>query len=631
MVSLVPFQTGRRFRSLSAIRFAACVAATTSMSVVRAQVRFTDVAAVVHLDHSIVYGPPFDFSTDPPNVAATKRVMQRNMGNGAAVGDFDNDGDDDVYLLNQSGFANRLFRMDLVSGRHVFTDVTATAGVGDLGFSRVAHFVDLDNDGWDDLLLINDDVSGGEHPPCKLFRNNGDGTFSDVTTGSGFGPAGIIKGGACLGDYDRDGLLDVYVGLWLMELGTGSPGFPGYNHLFRNLGDFHFVDVTLDAGLGTLQRDSFSCVFADFDNDGDADLYVNVDHTSDAYYRNDDGVFTDQTLAVGATHTGNDMGLSVADFDDDGDLDLYSTNITDADGGFGTTQYNVLLVNQLVETGTMTFVNEAGPGGVGATYWGWGTEFVDVDNDGDLDLYAVNGFDEWVASFRGSNYGLVHTPSVLLINDGSGHFLASSNMGADFVGDSRAAIAFDFNLDGRQDLLVTNIAGPAVLLENRTESAGHWITVKAVGECGVNSNAVGARIHLSVGDTTCMREVIAGGSYLSGRPFEQHFGLGEASTVDRLRVVFPDGAEYSRESLPVDRRYAVFHATATEPARLVVSRDLRDAATFQRCMGSIVGPGSSAECDELDEAGNADGEVGLGDLPAFDHALDWTLPGCASP
>ncbi len=593
----------------------------------RGQIEFVQVQSSVGLNHNVLYGPPFDFAADPTEMAQMKRVMQRNMGNGAAVGDYDNDGDPDIYVLGQSGSANRLYRNDLVGAGRKFTNIAAIAGVADTGFSRTAQFADLDNDGWDDLILINDDLQGGTHSPSRIYRNDANGWFTDVTAASNFAPTGLIKGGMCLGDYDADGLLDIYVTLWLMELGEGNPAFAGHNHLYRNLGNFNFQDVTVSSGLGLLQRDSFSCVFADFDNDSDADLYVALDHTSDAYYRNNgDGTFTDGTAAVGATHTGNDMGISVFDFDNDGDLDIYSTNITDPSGQFGTTQFNTLLVNQLEETASLTFVDQAVARGVQNTYWGWGTEFVDADNDGDLDLYAVNGFDEFVTPFGSP---LVDTPEVLFVNDGSGHYSRSSGTGADFIGDARAAIALDYNLDGRQDLLVTSILDPLRLLENQTsdpDAPGHWLTVQVVGLCGNNADAVGARIYVQ-GSVTQMREVIAGGSYLSGRPFEQHFGLGAGNFIESLRAVFPDGTEFSEGPLLGDRRVAVLHVSQSKPAKMLLSRDLRDVARFQRCMNASTG----GTCSTFNDNGNQDGIIDTADWADFIVALNWTLPGCIAP
>ena len=589
-------------RLLPTRAFILCVLASTAS----AQVSFVSVGNDLGLVHSVPYGPTFDFldTSWPRDRTAILAMMQKNMGNGAAVGDYDGDGDYDLYLLGQEGQPNKLFRNDVVNGSRRYTDVSVALGVADLGLGRLAHFADFDNDGLQDLLLINDDTTAEPHPPCRLYRNDGS-TFVDVTPGSGFAPFGYLKGGACLGDYDNDGRLDVYVGFWFMETGGNNPIFPGYNRLYRNLGDFHFQDVTLDVGLGEFSRDSFTCIFADFDNDRDPDLYVAVDHTSDVYYRNDGGFFVDRTIAVGATHTGNDMGVAVADLGNDGDLDLFNTNITDNnlnDGRVGTTQYNTMQINQLTETGVLSFVDEAGPRGVRDAYWGWGAEFLDVENDGDLDLYAVNGYDQFLEIF---SPGLVDTPEVLFLNDGTDHFARSAGTGADFVGDARAAVAFDYDLDGDQDLLVTNLLGTTILLENRTPNQGHWLDVLLVGGCDVNRNAVGARVHATVGDTTYTHEVIAGGSYLSGRPHEQHFGLGDAAVVDELRVAWPDGTETLRRDVAADQRIVMRRAAGDADGDHRV--DLSDFAAFQRCFGEhgIPPPKARARLD-LDADGDLD-------------------------
>lgn len=588
-----------------------------------AQPQFVNVAAAKGLIHGNPYHQTFAFPVERwRGIAGVLTVMQANMGNGAGVTDFDHDGDFDVYLLNQLGLPNHFFRNDVVDGARRFTDITAMVGLGDTGLGRASLFADLDNDGWQDVILINDDDPTAAYPPSKVFRSVG-GRFVDVTADSGIPALGFIKGGACLGDYDADGLLDLYVGVWLFQGARPTPLFSGNNHLFHNLGGMLFEDVTATSGVGVFGHDTYSCVFADFDNDGDADLYVAVDHASDLYLRNEGGTFVNDTVAVGATHTGNDMGLGVADFDDDGDLDVYSTNITDLQGGFGTTDFNTLLVNQLTESGQLRFVDQAEARAVQNTYWGWGTEFVDVDNDSDLDLYAVNGFDQFVASGSPS---LVDTPEVMFVNDGTGHFAAAIGCGADFVGDARAAIAFDYDLDGDQDLLVTNVNEATVLLENRSPDQGHWLDVRLVGSCGFNADAVGGRVYVTVGERTQMREVIAGGSYLSGRSLEQHFGLGEASSIDELRIVWPNRTEASFTDVAANQRILVLQGgDAGESSWFrvpAVVRDLRDVAAFQRCFG-----GTDPSCAALDTASPQG--VDAADLGAFLDSLRWPLPGCS--
>ena len=209
------------------------------------------------------------------------RAMQANMGNGAAVGDYDNDGDLDVYLLGQRGEGSHLYRNELAeTGRARFVDVTRSAGVEDRGMGRVAQFGDLDGDGLLDLVLINDYVPDDQDMlPSRIFRNTGHGTFVDVTKGSGFDPLGLIVGGAALADYDGDGRLDIFVTYWTMTVpvpafGVTSPEIlPGKNRMFRNLGGFRFADATDATALGD-RSNSFTPVFADFDHDGDLDLFV---------------------------------------------------------------------------------------------------------------------------------------------------------------------------------------------------------------------------------------------------------------------------------------------------------------------------------------------------------------------
>jgi len=326
---------------------------------------FVDVALDVGLDFIIKIGPPFKDT-------APLEVMQREMGNGAAVGDYDNDGDLDIYLVGQTGFPNRLYRNDLETGSRGFTDVTPPE-LGELGLSRMAHFVDLDGDGWLDLVVINDDDGTDATPPSRIFRNNGDSSFTDVTAGSGFRPIGFLRAGCALADFDRDGLIDLYVTVWAGRGLEGQFSFPGSNRLYRNLGNFRFRDVTEQANLGGLDRNSFAAIFADFNGDLFPDLFVAVDNTSDEFYWNNRGVFERATEEVGLTHIGNDMGIAAADFDDDGDLDLYVTNITDASAGgvrFGTEQFNALHVNRLSDEGVTRFDNLAGERGVRDTYWG---------------------------------------------------------------------------------------------------------------------------------------------------------------------------------------------------------------------------------------------------------------------
>ena len=427
--------------------------------------------------------------------------------------------------------------------------MTEVAGVGDLGLSRVAHFADLNSNGLLDLVVVNDTDPGGELGPSRLYRNNGDGSFTDVTAGSGFHPVGYIVGGAALTDYDADGDLDIYLSYWTMELakdlgtedaeksaqGVPKGVFPGTNRLFENQGGFRFSDVTDDVGLGGIRLDSFTAIFHDFDSDSDPDLYVAVDHREDIFYENTDGIFVDRSESAGVDHLGNDMGVAVADIDGNGYVDLYLTNVSDPALIFGSLpRGNTLLMVGPGENGVIQFVDHAPELEVTDTGWGWGTAFTDVDLDGDLDLFVVQGFDAWLSRYRRTpgqgaraadqalTTALLRARSRLFINDGSPPFRIAEGSGCDVGGDQRSLIPFDYDRDGDADFLITQVGAPTLLLENKTQG-NHWLTVILDERDG---RGVGAEVAVTTGDTTVRQVVLGAGSYLAGTPSEAYFGLG---------------------------------------------------------------------------------------------------------
>jgi len=499
--------------------------------------QFVEVAASRNLLFTTHYGTEFD------SISGSSQMMQRNIGNGMAVGDYDNDGDLDVYLLGQLDYPNRLFRNDLNLGTKTFTEVSLAAGVDSDGFSRTAAFIDLDNDGWKDLIVLSDHDGSALYPSSLIYRNNTDGTFDDVTPGSGFPASGLIRGGMSFADYDNDGLLDIYVSNWSREVGGGTPQLPGSNILFHNTGGFEFENANVSSHLGNLSRDSFQSIFHDFDEDGLPDIYVAIDHTADEFYRafgNDR--FNAQGTLVGTTHVGNDMGATCADFDDDLDLDIYATNITDPDFLFGTTQGNVFYVNQWDTTGSLLFSDEASARGVYDTYWGWGVQFTDVENDGDLDLVAVTGFDEFVFIFGIPGTPLLNSPMILFVNDGSGNYSRDTGAGIGGSDDSRGLAAVDYDRDGDEDLIVTNINEPVRLFENVSVNPGNWLNVRLVQTAGSNRDGIGATIFYTVGSLTRRRDMIVSDSYLTGSPPEILIGLASATSVDQLTVRWTDGS-----------------------------------------------------------------------------------------
>lgn len=491
-----------------------------------------EVAAQVGLDFDNPYG----------HVLAEEeigKIMQRNMGNGAAVGDYNNNGVLDVYLLSNEGSSARLFRNELAeTGEAMFTDVTAEAGVEDYGLGRVAHFADLNGNGWLDLLVVNDYIPG-ELPPSRIFANQGDGTFEDVTEGSGFAPEGYLVGGVALADFTQNGFLDIYVSFWTREIG-GSPAgapiqgaWPGENRFYENLGDFRFRDATEEVGLGGISMDTFTAIAHDFEDNGRLDLYLAVDHRADRYYRNQGGLFVDASSEAHVGHRGNSMGVAAADVDGDGYFDLFVTNIYDPQQSYGVDPPgNILLMSQRTDDG-VRFVNEASQRGVLESGWGWGTAFVDIDLNTHEDLIAVQGFDEFIAE----GFELRDMTSTLFRNDGTGRFQPAADTGCDVPGDQRSLIVFDYNRSGAPDLLITQVDGPPLLLEN--QASGNSVTVRLDPSDAASAGAV---VEANTTDRVMRRLVLAGGSYLAGPPLEAYFGLGDAGTAD-IRVRWPTGDE----------------------------------------------------------------------------------------
>lgn len=524
------------------------------------QVTFTEVAPQVGLNFTALPGQVF------PEITANA-ALQLYFGYGAAVGDYDDDGDIDIYLLTGRGRPNQLYRNELSAGLDQFTNVTASAGAGlaDMGSSRVAHFADLDADGDLDLLLINDQSGQHSYPRSRIFSNDGDGTFTDVSAGSLFEPVGWGLCGASLADYDQDGLLDIYVSAWVNDLGASSDLFnwEGHNHLYKNLGHFQFVEVTAQAGLieldgsmtlGPVRVDSFTSIFTDFTGNGYPDLFVAVDHSRDRFYVNDGGTFVEQSIAAGMNHTGNDMGATCADLDNDRDLDIYVTNITDIFGscGYGTTQFNALHIQAAPSGGLPQFNDEAFLRGAYSTNWGWGVQFVDVENDADLDIFAVNGFDDLVEPHIPC--GIYQTPSVLLENDGTTNFTQTFPAElANYPDDSRGLVAFDYDRDGDQDFLITNFEAPVRLLRNDTPASGHWLDVRVVQRSG-NERGIGVKVDVRSHAALTQRQVLlAGDSFLVGKPAEVHFGLGAVTQVEYVRAHWSDGTATTWTDVATDQ------------------------------------------------------------------------------
>jgi hypothetical protein len=461
----------------------------------------------------------------------------QKVAGGVAAGDFDNDGYVDLYVVAGTTGRNSLFRN---RGDGTFVDVAGTAGVALSGVSGSGPlFFDADGDGWLDLFVgaVNGD-------PPALFRNLGDGTFQDVTAGSGLSfPAQTVS--ATAGDYDGDGWLDLFLSHWGAQAGGC--------HLWHNDAGQGFSCADASAGLGDLVRDltdrTFTANFVDLDGDGDVDLVVTEDYGQTTVWLNQGGgQFTDATTAVISDQNG--MGSAIGDYDGDGDFDWFVSAIRDGDGvtegNWGTTG-NRLYRNR----GDGTFDDVTDAAGVRDGDWGWGASFADFDNDGRLDLVHVNGWPQGSPQFRGTRARL------FMAGDGGRFQEQAAARGFDERVGGRGIVCFDADGDGDLDVFVANNGGPHHFWRNDGGRAGgHYLDVRVLGSAP-NTFAIGAKVFLTAGGRQQARDVHAGSNYVSQNPREVHFGLGTAARVDHLRVVWPDGHQVTLGSFDADRTVVV--------------------------------------------------------------------------
>jgi len=513
-----------------------------------------------------------DFQLDSGDV---KRwfILESNSA-GVIVIDYDNDGWPDLYFVNGSTIerleaheksrGNRLYHNNRDG---TFTDVTDRAGVrgnGDWGMGGCVG--DVDNNGYDDLFITN-------YGRDVLLLNNGNGTFRDVSKEAGIESPGRWHSGCAFGDYDGDGDLDLYVSnyaqfdlaearempLYKYTARSGQAfNQPGPNvykatphEFYENVGKGRFIDVSEKSGVargGTARLGSpqpnvggygFGVVWGDYDNDGDLDVYVANDTSPNFLFRNNgDKTFTEVGVQAGVAFDANGrpqagMGVDMADYDNDGDLDIFVTNFAD--------DHFTLYRNE--GDGTFTDIS-ARAGFISTWFLGWGTQFVDLDHDGLLDLVTVNGhvqpsYDVAVRKARLAGY---RQRPLIYHHDASGAFREIGvSVGGTFTQtfNSRGLAIADLNNDGQMDLVFTNQEERPVVMINQGVP-GNWITIKLRGSTS-NRSAIGARVTLRTGDRTQMREVKSGSGFLSQSDLRQNFGLGEAKSIDELKIRWPSG------------------------------------------------------------------------------------------
>ena len=504
-----------------------------------------------------------------------KRYIIESTGSGVAILDYDRDGWPDIYLVNGAELdANGKPLLSQKTTGHLFhnnhdgtfTDVTEKAGLISPGWGQGACVGDYDNDGYDDLF-----VTG--YGKNKLFHNNGNGTFTEVAESAGVAGSGKEWGTGCaFVDYDRDGKLDIVVANYVhFDLATtpapgtqagciwkGTPvmcgprGLPSApNILYHNEGNGHFRDVSKSSGIEkTNGHYCFSVTTLDYNDDGWPDIYVACDSTPSIMYRNNhDGTFTDVALDIGVAYNEDGreqagMGSTAADYDGDGRLDIFKTNFSD----------DTPTLYHANADGTFSDVTTEAGVGINVDALGWGTMFADVDNDGYPDLLVANGhvYPEVDSAKLGSTF---KEPRFFYWNTGHGTFKdlsKSSGPGLLEPLSGRGLAIADLWNDGRLEAVINNLSDRPMLLVNRASNANHWLGVQLRGTVS-NRSAIGARVILQGSKRNWVDEVRSGSSYSSSSDLRLHFGLGKESSIKALVVRWPNGAQESFAVPAVDR------------------------------------------------------------------------------
>jgi hypothetical protein len=531
---------------------------------------FADIAKKAGLTDAVVFGG-----------VDTKKYIIETTGTGVAIFDYDNDGWPDIFIVNGTSLdalpslkvpTSHLYRNNRDG---TFTDVTQKAGLTHTGWGQGVCVGDYDNDGWEDVYVT-------YYGKNVLYHNNRDGTFTDVSEKAGVRGSGKSWGNGCAFlDYNRDGHLDLMVANYVdFDLSTapapgdrsscvwkgvpvmcGPQGLPASkNILYRNKGDGTFEDVSRKSHVDQADGHySLSVSTLDYDDDGWPDIFVACDSTASILYHNNrDGTFTDVAITAGAAFNEDGraqagMGSTVADYNGDGKLDIFKTNFSDDTA----TLYR--------NNGNGTFDDVTYPAGLGLNtkYLGWGAMFFDFDNDGWPDLLLVNGhvYPEVDSQHLGSTF---QEPRILYHNNGNGTFTdisADSGPGITANNSSRGLAIGDLWNDGQLAAVISNMNASPSLLINNVRTPNHWIAFRLVGtsyaatseKLRTSRDAIGARITVKAGSRIFVDEVRSGSSYDSSNDMRVHFGLGARAKLDSVEVRWPGGLVEKFDNLAVDK------------------------------------------------------------------------------
>jgi len=485
-------------------------------------------------------------------------ILETQCG-GAAAFDYDNDGWMDILLIDGSTIedyrAGRCHPPRLYRNQHdgTFLDVSAKSGLNFCGWGYGVAVGDFDNDGWEDVYIT------GFHGSA-LYHNNHDGTFTDVTAKAGVANAERWGTSASFGDYDNDGKLDLYVANYVeldindlpkfgdgpfcqyrgIPVNCGPRGLKGErDRLYHNNGDGTFTDVTEKLGIDQGSYYGLGVLWLDYDKDGCLDLYVANDSSPSLLYHNNcKGGFTEVGAEAGVAYSSDGreqagMGIDAADYDRDGWPDIVKTNFSDDSNNLYHNDHNG------------EFTDAAGASGIGSIsipYLGFGAKFLDFDNDGWPDLFIANGHVD--PQVKGQSFGVGYAERPFLFHNlKNGKFeevgqQAGAAFRQKYVG--RGALVADFWNRGRQDLLMTNLDGSPVLLRNEATAPGHWIQIKTIGTKS-NRDGYGARVEITADGATRSAEVRAGSSFESSSDPRLHFGLGSATSIESIVIRWPSG------------------------------------------------------------------------------------------
>ena len=493
-----------------------------------------------------------------------KHIIE-TMGSGVVFFDYDTDGDVDLYFVqsgnvpqeNQQTLANALYRNE---GDGRFTDVTDISGIGDTAYGMAATAADIDNDGDADLYVAN-------FGQDKLYRNNGDGTFTDITETAGidntlWGIAAVYL------DFDGDGDLDIFVVNYLfyemsMPVSTYK-GIVGYGHprsyegtpdvLYRNNGDGTFTNIAEIAGVtNPVEGRGMAAVAWDYDKDGFPDIYVTNDTNRNfLYHNNGDGTFTDESVFIGVGYDDRgiaegSMGVDCADYDGDGWLDLIVANSEKAT--LYKNEEGLFFADATADSGleqpTLPFV-------------GFSPLFLDYNNDGHLDIFCANGHPQDVVEIL-MDHETYAQRDQMFHNNGDGTYSDISETAGAYFAETlvgRAAATADYDNDGDPDIVIMNSNQHAVLLRNDGGNRKNWLGIKLIGTRS-NRDGIGAKVTLTTEDTTQIREVKSGSSYASGSDTRLLFGLGENQRVKKVSIVWQSGTLQELEDISTNQMLTI--------------------------------------------------------------------------